>query len=74
MAIYKAVWEILQKKVLDLPTDRGAFIYQSQSLNPSLGQLASMHFYGRKKGLKTGMYYLRGRRRRLSNSWSTRAC
>src|SRR3984957_20027167 len=60
------VWEISQKKVLDLAADRGAFICQSQSLNvhlqsPSLGQLTSMHFYGWKKGLKTGMYYLRTR-------------
>jgi ribonucleoside-diphosphate reductase subunit M1 len=65
-AIYKTVWEISQKKVLDLAADRGAFICQSQSLNvhlqsPSLGQLTSMHFYGWKKGLKTGMYYLRTR-------------
>jgi ribonucleoside-diphosphate reductase subunit M1 len=65
-AIYKTVWEISQKKVLDLAADRGAYICQSQSLNvhlqsPSLGQLTSMHFYGWKKGLKTGMYYLRTR-------------
>ncbi|KAH9480791.1 ribonucleotide-diphosphate reductase subunit rnr1 [Psilocybe cubensis] len=65
-AIYKTVWEISQKKVLDLAADRGAFICQSQSLNvhlqsPTLGQLTSMHFYGWKKGLKTGMYYLRTR-------------
>ena len=63
-AIYKTVWEISQKKVLDLAADRGAFICQSQSLNvhlqaPTNGQLTSMHFYGWKKGLKTGMYYLR---------------
>ncbi|KAG6844039.1 ribonucleoside reductase large subunit Cdc22 [Tephrocybe sp. NHM501043] len=65
-AIYKTVWEISQKKVIDLSADRGAFICQSQSLNihlqaPTLGQLTSMHFYGWKKGLKTGMYYLRTR-------------
>ncbi|KAH8104654.1 ribonucleotide reductase [Cristinia sonorae] len=65
-AIYKTVWEISQKKVLDLAADRGAFICQSQSLNvhlssPTMGQLTSMHFYGWKKGLKTGMYYLRTR-------------
>lgn len=63
-AIYKTVWEISQKKVIDLAADRGAFICQSQSLNihlqaPTMGQLTSMHFYGWKKGLKTGMYYLR---------------
>lgn len=65
-AIYKTVWEISQKKVLDLAADRGAFICQSQSLNvhlqaPTVGQLTSMHFYGWKRGLKTGMYYLRTR-------------
>jgi len=65
-AIYKTVWEISQKKVIDLAADRGAFICQSQSLNvhlqsPTIGQLTSMHFYGLKKGLKTGMYYLRTR-------------
>ncbi|KAF8522037.1 ribonucleotide reductase alpha subunit [Gautieria morchelliformis] len=65
-AIYKTVWELSQKKVLDLAADRGAYICQSQSLNvhlanPTMGQLTSMHFYGWKKGLKTGMYYLRTR-------------
>jgi len=65
-AIYKTVWEISQKKILDMAADRGAFICQSQSLNvhlaaPTTGQLTSMHFYGWKKGLKTGMYYLRTR-------------
>lgn len=59
-AIYKTVWEISQKKVIDLAADRGAFICQSQSLNihlsaPTNGQLTSMHFYGWKRGLKTGM-------------------
>ena len=65
-AIYKTVWESTQKKVLDLAADRGAFMCQSQSLNvhlqaPTAGQLTSMHFYGWKRGLKTGMYYLRTR-------------
>ncbi|CAE7152311.1 unnamed protein product [Rhizoctonia solani] len=65
-AIYKTVWEISQKTVLNLAADRGAFICQSQSLNvhlqsPTARQLTSMHFYGWKKGLKTGMYYLRTR-------------
>lgn len=65
-AIYKTVWEISQKGIIDLAADRGAFIDQSQSLNihmtnPTMGQLTSMHFYGWKKGLKTGMYYLRTR-------------
>ncbi|KAJ7751979.1 ribonucleotide reductase [Mycena metata] len=63
-AIYKTVWEISQKRIIDMSADRGAFICQSQSMNihipnPTMGQLTSMHFYGWKKGLKTGMYYLR---------------
>lgn len=62
--LYKTVWEISQKVVLEMAADRGAFIDQSQSLNihiaqPSYGKLTSMHFYGWKLGLKTGMYYLR---------------
>ncbi|CAO3618587.1 unnamed protein product [Cunninghamella echinulata] len=65
-AIYKTVWEISQKTLIDMAADRGAFIDQSQSLNifigePNFGKLTSMHFYGWKKGLKTGMYYLRTR-------------
>lgn len=63
-ALYKTVWEIKQKDLLDMAADRGAFIDQSQSLNvfidqPNHAKLSSMHFYGWKKGLKTGMYYLR---------------
>merc|ERR1712048_1278040 len=63
-ALYKTVWEISQKKIIDLAADRGAFIDQSQSLNihmrgPSRKKITAMHFYGWKKGLKTGMYYLR---------------
>jgi len=62
--IYKTTWEIKQKSVIDMAADRGAFICQSQSLNlhvesPTFSKLTSMHFYGWKKGLKTGMYYLR---------------
>ncbi len=62
--IYKTVWEIKQKVILDMAADRGAFIDQSQSLNlfmenPNFGKLTSMHFYAWEKGLKTGMYYLR---------------
>ncbi|WFD32960.1 ribonucleoside-diphosphate reductase [Malassezia sp. CBS 17886] len=65
-ALYKTVWEISQKVIIDMAADRGAFICQSQSLNihlsaPTFGQLTSMHFYGWKKGLKTGTYYLRSR-------------
>ncbi|HRB26504.1 MAG TPA: ribonucleoside-diphosphate reductase subunit alpha, partial [Bacteroidia bacterium] len=62
--IYKTVWEIKQRAVIDMAADRGAFIDQSQSLNlfiqdPNFAKLSSMHFYAWKKGLKTGMYYLR---------------
>jgi ribonucleoside-diphosphate reductase alpha chain len=62
--LYKTVWEISQKTIMDMSADRGAYICQSQSLNihikdPNFGKLTSMHFYAWKKGLKTGMYYLR---------------
>jgi ribonucleoside-diphosphate reductase alpha subunit len=62
--LYRTVWEIKQKDILDMAADRGAFIDQSQSLNifidsPNFAKLTSMHFYAWKKGLKTGMYYLR---------------
>ncbi|PIB36331.1 ribonucleoside-diphosphate reductase subunit alpha [Reichenbachiella sp. 5M10] len=62
--IYKTVWEISQKAIIDMSADRGAFICQSQSLNihlqePNFGKMTSMHFYAWEKGLKTGMYYLR---------------
>jgi ribonucleoside-diphosphate reductase alpha subunit len=62
--IYKTVWEISQKAIIDMSAERGAYICQSQSLNIHLtdanfGKLTSMHFYAWKKGLKTGMYYLR---------------
>lgn len=64
--LYKTVWEISQKTLIDMAADRGPFIDQSQSLNlymaqPSYGRITSMHFYSWKKGLKTGMYYLRTR-------------
>ncbi|HVD97581.1 MAG TPA: ribonucleoside-diphosphate reductase subunit alpha [Cytophagaceae bacterium] len=62
--LYKTVWEIKQKTIIDMAADRGAYICQSQSLNihiqdSNFGKLTSMHFYAWKKGLKTGMYYLR---------------
>lgn len=62
--IYKTVWEIKQKVLIDMAADRGAFICQSQSLNlfmqePNVAKITSMHFYAWEKGLKTGMYYLR---------------
>ena len=64
--LYKTVWELSQKVIIDMAAERGAFICQSQSLNlfvenPNFGKLSSMHFYGWKKGLKTGMYYLRSK-------------
>lgn len=64
--VYKTVWEIPQKVILDMAADRGPFICQSQSMNvhiaePSAKKLTSMHFFAWKKGLKTGMYYLRTR-------------
>jgi ribonucleoside-diphosphate reductase alpha chain len=64
--LYKTVWEISQKAIIDMAADRGAYIDQSQSLNihiadPNFGKLTSMHFYAWKKGLKTGMYYLRSK-------------
>jgi len=64
--IYKTVWELSMKTLIDMAAERGAFIDQSQSFNifisePSMSKLTSMHFYSWKKGLKTGMYYLRTR-------------
>lgn len=62
--IYKTAWELSMKTLIDMAADRGAYIDQSQSFNsflahPTMGKLSSMHFYGWKKGLKTGQYYLR---------------
>lgn len=62
--LYKTVWEISMKDIIDMAADRGRFIDQSQSLNlfiadPTIDKLTAMHFYAWKKGLKTGMYYLR---------------
>lgn len=62
--LYRTVWEIPQKSIIDMAADRGIYIDQSQSMNiyisdPDLSKMYSMHLYGWKKGLKTGMYYLR---------------
>ena len=62
--VYKTVWEIKGKSILEMARDRNYFIDQSQSLNmfmaePTVSKLSSAHFYGWKIGLKTGMYYLR---------------
>ena len=64
--IFKTVWEIKQKTLIDMAADRGPYICQSQSLNLFLGdpdyrKLTSMHFYAWRRGLKTGIYYLRTR-------------
>jgi ribonucleotide reductase alpha subunit len=64
--IFKTVWEIPQRAILDMAADRAPYICQSQSLNvhiadPNSKKLTSMHFYAWQKGLKTGMYYLRTR-------------
>ena len=64
--LYKTVWEISQKAIIDMAADRGRFIDQSQSMNlfmesPTLSKLSSMHMYAWKSGLKTGMYYLRSK-------------
>jgi ribonucleoside-diphosphate reductase alpha chain len=63
-ALYRTAWEIPQRALIDMSADRGAYICQSQSLNVFMenvntAKLTSMHFYAWKKGLKTGMYYLR---------------
>ena len=74
-AIYKTVWEIKQKALIDLSIQRGPYICQSQSLNifmeePDFKKLSSMHFYGWSNGLKTGSYYLRTRPRVKSQQFT----
>jgi ribonucleotide reductase alpha subunit len=64
--VYRTVWEMPMRDLIDMAADRGAFVCQSQSLNlwledPTYGSLTSMHFYSWSKGLKTGIYYLRRR-------------
>lgn len=64
--LYKTVWEISQRVIIDMAADRGAYICQSQSMNlfvqdANFSKLSSMHFYAWSKGLKTGMYYLRSK-------------
>ena len=64
--LYKTVWEISQKVIIEMAAERGAYICQSQSMNihiqdPNFGKMTSMHFYAWKQGLKTGMYYLRSK-------------
>lgn len=64
--VYKTVWEIKQRDIIDMAADRGAYICQTQSMNlfldnPTTGKMTSMHFHAWEKGLKTGMYYLRSK-------------
>ena len=64
--LYKTVWEMSQKTIIDMAADRGVYIDQSQSMNlfvesPTISKLSSMHMYAWKTGLKTGMYYLRSK-------------
>jgi ribonucleoside-diphosphate reductase alpha subunit len=76
--LYKTVWEMSQKTIIDMAADRGVFIDQSQSMNlfvesPTLSKLSSMHFYAWKKGLKTGMYYLRSKAKARPQQFSLEA-
>lgn len=64
--IYKTIWEIKQKRMLDMAVARGPYICQSQSLNlylenPQFSKMSAMHFHAWKSGLKTGQYYFRSR-------------
>jgi len=73
--VYKIVWEIKQKVLIDLAADRGKYICQSQSLNlfvedPTFQKLSSMHFYSWQRGLKTGIYYLRTRPKASSQKFT----
>lgn len=73
--VYKTVWEISQKIIIDYAADRGAFIDQTQSMNifidhPTNSKLSSMHMYGWKKGLKTGSYYIRSKAARNAVKFS----
>jgi ribonucleoside-diphosphate reductase alpha subunit len=74
-AIYKTVWEIPMRTLIDMTADRGAYVCQSQSLNlwledPNYSSLTSMHFYAWEKGLKTGIYYLRRRGRHQAQQFT----
>jgi ribonucleotide reductase alpha subunit len=78
-ALYKTVWEMSQKTLIDMSRDRGVFIDQSQSLNlfienPSLSKITSMHFYAWKAGLKTGMYYLRTKSKSKAIQFTLEPC
>jgi len=77
--LYKTVWEIPQKVLIDMSRDRAPFICQSQSLNlfvaePSYAKLTSMHFYAWKQGLKTGCYYLRTKGAATAQKFTVEPC
>ena len=76
---YKIVWEMPMKHIIDMSVDRGAFVCQSQSLNlwikdPTYTILTSMYFYGWKKGLKTGVYYLRRKPKHHTTQFTIAPC
>ena len=76
---FKTTWELSQKSIIDHAAARGAYIDQSQSLNlymaaPTHSKLTSMHFYGWKKGLKTGCYYLRTQPRASAINFTCESC
>lgn len=77
--VYKTVWEISQKSIIDMASDRGRFIDQSQSLNlfienPTVSKLSSMHMYSWKSGLKTGIYYLRTKAKSKAIQFTLEPC
>ena len=77
--IFKTVWEISQKVIIDMARDRGAFVCQSQSMNlfldsPTISKISSMHMYAWKAGLKTGMYYLRSRAKSRPIQFTVEPC
>ena len=78
-AIFKTVWEISQKVIIDMARDRGAFVCQSQSMNlfldsPTISKISSMHMYAWKAGLKTGMYYLRSKAKSRPVQFTVEPC
>jgi ribonucleoside-diphosphate reductase alpha subunit len=78
-AIFKTVWEISQKVIIDMARDRGAFVCQSQSMNlfldsPTISKISSMHMYAWKSGLKTGMYYLRSKAKSRPVQFTVEPC
>lgn len=77
--VYKTVWEISQRSIIDMAADRARFIDQSQSMNlfvenPTVSKLSSMHMYAWKKGLKTGMYYLRTKAKSKAIQFTLEPC